>query len=80
MRCDWIRVLCLGFTNPVGNRVMLNVCLCLGCGGVGGCCFPYRDLWKEWGDSNSDLFRELPVPPQAAGVVGTLDCAFHNHS
>ena len=25
----------------------------------------------------SDLFTELPVPPQAAGVVGTFYCAFY---
>ena len=26
----------LGFTNPLGTGVVLDVCLCLGCGGVGG--------------------------------------------
>ena len=26
----------LGFTNPVGTEGMLDVCLCLGCGGVSG--------------------------------------------
>ena len=26
----------LGFTNPVGTGGVLDVCLCLGCGGVGG--------------------------------------------
>ena len=26
----------------------------------------------------SDLFTELPVPPQATGVVGTLNCVFHH--
>ena len=26
----------LGFTNPVGTRGVLDVCLCLCCGGVGG--------------------------------------------
>ena len=25
----------LGFTNPMGTGGVLNVCLCLGCGGVG---------------------------------------------
>ena len=35
--------------------------------------FAFRDLWKEWGDSNFQIFfTELPVPPQAAGVVGTF--------
>ena len=38
--------------------------------------FAFRDLWKEWGDSFSDLFTELSVPPQAAGVIGTFECAF----
>ena len=28
--------------------------------------------WKEWGDSNFQIC--LPVPPQAPGVVGTLNC------
>ena len=37
--------------------------------------FSFRDLWKEWGDSNFQIFfyTELPVPPQAAGVVGTFN-------
>ena len=30
---EWIRGLCLGFSNHVG---VLDVCLYLGCGGVGG--------------------------------------------
>ena len=33
---EWMRGLGLGFTNPVGTEEVLNVCLCLGCGGVGG--------------------------------------------
>ena len=28
----------------------------------------------------SDLFTELPVPPQVAGVAATLNCAFLFHS
>ena len=32
---EWIIGLGLGFTNPVGTRGVLDVCLCLGCGGVG---------------------------------------------
>ena len=28
----------LGFTNPVGTGVVLDVCLCLCCGGVCGVC------------------------------------------
>ena len=32
--------------------------------------YAFQDLWKEWGDSNFQIFfTELPVPPQAAGVV-----------
>ena len=34
--CEWIRVLNLGFTHPVGTGVVLDVCLSLGCDGVGG--------------------------------------------
>ena len=33
---EWMRGLGLGFTNPVGTRGVLDVCLCFGCGGVGG--------------------------------------------
>ena len=31
-----MRGLCLGLTNPVGTGGVLDVCLCLGCGGVSG--------------------------------------------
>ena len=31
-----MRLLSLGFINPVGTGGMLDVCLCFGCGGVGG--------------------------------------------
>ena len=31
-----MRELGLGFTNPVGTGGVLDVCLCFGCGGVGG--------------------------------------------
>ena len=33
---DWMRGLDLGFTNPVGTGVVCWMCVCLGCGGVGG--------------------------------------------
>ena len=33
---EWMRELGLGFTNPVGTGGVLDVCLCFGCGGVGG--------------------------------------------
>ena len=35
---EWMRGLGLCFTNPVGTGGVLDVCLCLGCGGVGGVC------------------------------------------
>ena len=31
-----MRGLGLGFTNPVRTRGVLDVCMCLDCGGVGG--------------------------------------------
>ena len=31
-----MRELGLGFTNPVGTGRVLDMCLCFGCGGVGG--------------------------------------------
>ena len=31
-----MRELGLGFTNPVGTGGVLAMCLCFGCGGVGG--------------------------------------------
>ena len=36
-------------------------------------------LWKELGDSNFQFFffTKLPVPPQAAGVIGTFLCTFY---
>ena len=35
-RLGWMRGLGLDFTNPVGTRGVLDLCLCFGCGGVGG--------------------------------------------
>ena len=32
---EWMRGLGLGFTNHVGTGGVWDVCLCLGCGGVG---------------------------------------------
>ena len=34
-RCEWMRELGLGFTNPLGTGGVLDMCLCFGCGGVG---------------------------------------------
>ena len=41
--CGWrggegLRVLSLGFTNPVGTGGVFDMCLCFGCGGVGRVC------------------------------------------
>ena len=33
---EWMRELCLGFTNPLGTGGVLDMCLCFDCGGVGG--------------------------------------------
>ena len=33
---EWIRGFGFGFTNHVGEGAVLDVCLCLCCGGVGG--------------------------------------------
>ena len=33
---EWMRGLGLAFTNPVGTGGVLDVCLCFGCGRVGG--------------------------------------------
>ena len=42
-----MRELGLGFTNPVGTGGVLDVCLCFGCGGVGGrVCLKLSDL--DW--------------------------------
>ena len=38
---EWMRGLGLGFTNPVKTGGVLDVCLCLGCVGVG-------DAGREW--------------------------------
>ena len=35
-RGEWMRGLGLDFTNPVGRGGVLDVCMCCGCGGVGG--------------------------------------------
>ena len=33
---EWMRGFGLGFTSPVGTGGVLDVCLCFGCGDVGG--------------------------------------------
>ena len=34
--CEWMRGLGLSLTNHMGTGEVLDVCMCLGCGGVGG--------------------------------------------
>ena len=58
---EWKTGLGLGFTNPVGTRGVLDVCF-----SCGGCCCCLKRL------QFSDLFTDLPVPPQAAGVDRTF--------
>ena len=41
---EWVRGLGLNFTNPVGIGGVWDVCLCLGCGGVG--VFTYYCLYQ----------------------------------
>ena len=43
-------------------------CCCCCC-----CCSPSETYGRKWGDSNFQILTELPVPPQAAGVVGTFN-------
>ena len=44
---EWMRELGLGSTNPVGAGV--DVCLCFGCGGVGGGVVRGLRLWSGAG-------------------------------
>ena len=42
---------------------------------VGCCChLPFETYGRKGGDSNIQLFVELRLPPQAAGVIGTHNC------
>ena len=63
---EWIRGLGLGFINPVGAWRVLDVCLCLGCGGVDGRewvrgLYQGRERWggviSMWGVSLDSLCR-----------------------
>ena len=40
------------------------------------CCSSSETYGGKWGDSNFQFFVELLVPPQAGGVVGTLNACF----
>ena len=46
-RGEWMRELGLGFTNPVGTRGVLHVCLCLGCAGVSGVSGDWVGAWTR---------------------------------
>ena len=37
------------------------------------CCLPSETYGRKVGDSNFRFFTVLPVPPQAAGVIGALN-------
>ena len=50
-RCEWMRELVLGFTNPVGIGRVLDMCLCFGCGGVGGVGREWLGAWTRGGSS-----------------------------
>ena len=39
-------------------------------------CSPSETYGRKWGDSNFQILTELPVQPQAAGVVGTFLMCF----
>ena len=47
-RGKWMRLSGLGFTNPVGRGGVLDMCLCFGCGGVGGEWVAGLDQGREW--------------------------------
>ena len=49
---EWMRGLGFGFTNPVETGGVLDVCLCLGCRGVGG-------VGREWVGSLDQGLEEL---------------------
>ena len=42
-----MRGLALGFTNPVATGGVLDVCLCFGCGGVGGVVREWVVAWSR---------------------------------
>ena len=47
---EWMRELGLGFTNSLGTGGVLDMCLCFGCGGVGGEWVGGLDKGRErWG-------------------------------
>ena len=46
---EWMRGFGLGFTNPVGIRRVLDLCLYLGCGGMAGVSREWVGDLEEWG-------------------------------
>ena len=44
---EWMRGASLGFTNPLGTEGVLDVCLCFGCGGVGGVGMEWVGVWTR---------------------------------
>ena len=61
------RCVSLSAISMMFEKIMLAVCICC-C-----CCSPSETYGRKWGDSNFQILTELPVPPQAAGVVGTFN-------
>ena len=51
----------------INNDIVDNFQCCCCC-----CCSPSETYGRKWGNSNFQILTELPVPPQAAGVVGTF--------
>ena len=49
IRGEWMRELGLGFTNLVGTGGVLDMCLCFGCGDVGGVCGEWVGAWTRVG-------------------------------
>ena len=45
--CEWMRGLGLSFTNHVGTGGVLDVCLCVGCGGMGGVGGEWVGAWTR---------------------------------
>ena len=56
----------------VVNVYLDHLMFCVVCSSGCCCCSPSETYGRKWGDSNFQILTELPVPPQAAGVVGTF--------
>ena len=56
---EWLRGLGLGFTNPVGTGEVLDVCLCLACG---GCCFYSETVGRN---RATPIFRSFHRTPSS---------------